>query len=68
MERASSESSLSPFTAGGEVTKAGAAEETRTRGGLLLLLSVEAAAFVLAMASGKMPEVAVVLFRALLTF
>ncbi|MFI5180439.1 MAG: hypothetical protein ACHQPI_03515 [Thermoanaerobaculia bacterium] len=68
MERASSESSLAPFVREGVVASPEIATESSARTRLLLLLALQAAAFALASASGKIPEFAVVLFRALLTF
>ena len=68
MERASSEPSLAPFASNGDAACPEVATESSMRTRFLLLLSIQAAAFALASASGKMPEVVVVLFRALLTF
>jgi hypothetical protein len=68
MERASSETSLAPFASDTRVAPTAALDESSARSRLLLLLSIQAAAFALASASGKMPALAVVLFRALLTF
>ena len=42
--------------------------DAMTRGWLLGLLTLQAAAFALSVASGKMPAVVILLFRALLIF
>lgn len=68
MERASTETTLAPLVSKGIAACPEDATESSMRTRLLLLLSIQAAAFALASASGKMPEVVVVLFRALLTF
>lgn len=68
MERASSRTSLAPFVGESDVASPEAAGEASRQARLFLILSLQAAAFALASASGKMPEFAVILFRALLMF
>ncbi len=68
MDRASSRSPVTPIASGLEVMSREAAGEESLQVRLLLILSFQAAAFALASASGKMPEFAVFLFRALLIF
>jgi hypothetical protein len=68
MERAPSRTSLAPFVSESDVASPEAAGEASRQARLLLVLSLQAATFALASASGKMPEFAVILFRALLMF
>ncbi len=68
MERATTRTTLAPFVSESDVASSEATGETSLQARLLLVLSLQAAAFALVSASGKMPEVAVILFRALLMF
>ena len=68
MEKASSEFPVVPLGMSGEAAIPAAVPAFSIPTPLLVVLLVEAAAFALASASGKIPEVAVTLFRALLTF
>lgn len=52
----------------GEGSTDAASNDSTTRGALLGLLTLQAAAFALAGASGKIPAAVITLFRALLTF
>jgi hypothetical protein len=68
MDRASIRTAVAPFGSESGVAFPEAAEKASPQARLLLILSLQAAAFALASASGKMPEFAVILFRALLLF
>lgn len=68
MERVSSEFLPAPLSGNGEAVIHEAAVEPSIPTSLLVVVLLEAAAFALANASGKMPEFAVILFRALLMF
>jgi hypothetical protein len=68
MERASSEFPLVPVGGNGEVAIHETTVEPSIPTRLLIVLLLEAVAFALASASGKIPEFAVTLFRALLIF
>lgn len=68
MDRAPGRTPVTSFESELEAAPREAAGEESLQARLLLILSLQAAAFALASASGKMPEFAVFLFRALLIF
>ena len=68
MERASIRTAVAPFATESDAVFPESTREASLQARLILVLSLQATAFALLSASGKMPEFALDLFRALLMF